>query len=181
MIVNKLLSFVWVLYFLLLGFLVCCLVLSQPNMPIQAFVIQSGSMEPTIMTGDLALIKTVSIAPKINDVITFKNLAGTTVTHRIIEEINTAEGMVFITEGDNNHAPDPDPVPLANIKGVWFLALPKVGYFLVGLRTALGMSLLVGLPVILIIIGELKKKPKATKKDQAPVSPSSVKVSVESL
>lgn len=155
---SKIINLVWTLYFISLVFFGLFSALSQPNLPIQAFVIQSGSMEPTIMTGDLALIKTDFAQVQAGEVITFKNLEGTTVTHRIIEEVTTGPAKVFITQGDNNQAPDPDPVPEANIFGVWFFAIPRMGYVLVGLKTALGLSSLVAVPVVLLILTELTKK-----------------------
>ena len=53
----------------------------------KSFVIVSGSMEPTIMTGDAILVKEVSEDEiKTNDIISFSQ-EGTIVTHRITEMI----------------------------------------------------------------------------------------------
>ena len=49
------------------------------------FIVLSGSMEPTIMTGDLAIIKNENVDNlKVGDIIAFKNDTSV-ITHRIVQ------------------------------------------------------------------------------------------------
>ena len=69
----------------------------------KSFVIVSGSMEPTIMTGDAILVKEVSEDEiKTNDIISFSQ-EGTIVTHRITEMIEENGVKKYKTKGDNNN------------------------------------------------------------------------------
>lgn len=65
------------------------------------YIVESGSMEPTIHTGAIAFIDTKDRDVAAGDVVTYR--IGTEeknklVTHRIIRE----DGGVFITKGDAN-------------------------------------------------------------------------------
>ncbi|MGN0808199.1 MAG: signal peptidase I [Candidatus Coproplasma sp.] len=100
---------------LLVNMIVC----RSQNRPVNFFgysfsVVQTPSMEDTIMTGDLIVFKEVDYSSlQIDDIIVFKadenfkdgngnSLQGYTIVHRIIEI--TQDGLV--TKGDNNFAQD---------------------------------------------------------------------------
>ena len=87
--------------------------------PYYPVAVATGSMEPTIMTGDMVVInKTDSAAEdlEVGDVIQYKR--GTyTVIHRIIA-IREENGQKFYTTmGDNNNAPDSGEVEQSQIIG----------------------------------------------------------------
>ena len=73
-------------------------------------IVETDSMEDTIMTGDLIFIKKVDVNDlDVDDVITFYNPLGdgtSLVTHRIIKVINDENGLSFLTQGDNNDMDD---------------------------------------------------------------------------
>src|SRR3989344_7818777 len=75
----------------------------QGNIKIK--VVESGSMEPAIKTGSVALIRPAS-SYKIGDIITFegnfKNAKGQKVptTHRIVEMRAERGNPIYITKGD---------------------------------------------------------------------------------
>ena len=50
----------------------------------RSFIVQSGSMEPSIMIGDIIIVRSET-QYSLNDVVTFTNSAGLVVTHRIVE------------------------------------------------------------------------------------------------
>jgi len=89
---------------------VCCLILVAGNLlgtPLLLGFVETGSMEPTINTGDgfVALPTAIVGSPSAGDVIVFDAQeleGGGLTTHRIIEE--TPEG--YITQGDANPAAD---------------------------------------------------------------------------
>lgn len=68
------------------------------------FVVESGSMEPTLNIGSVILCRKFNNTSslKINDVVTFKNLSGYIVTHRIVGIVTDEHGgTAYHTKGDN--------------------------------------------------------------------------------
>ena len=122
---KKLFRFIADLASLVVLGLLALMMLSQHEIgPWRFVVVQSGSMEPTIMTGDLAIIevnKSPSTATK-GDVILFEDSRGRVTLHRIVGKSERG----FITKGDNNDNPDPGPVSMVN--GVYLAKIPLMGY-----------------------------------------------------
>lgn len=142
--------------FFLVFFLVLNL-LSNTNLlgGYRTFLVQSGSMEPSIVTGDVILIspqKTYSV----NDVITFYDSNHKIVTHRITK-INGNLNNSYITKGDANRVTDSSQTLPQNILGKVILVIPKVGFLVAFCRTLPGLVLMIFLPSSLLIIGEIKK------------------------
>lgn len=122
-----------------------------------SYVVLSGSMEPEISSGDAVIVKSVDPADiESGDVITFVRAGESTpVTHRVVEVVDTEEGLAFETKGDANDSPDPAPVPAENVTGEVWIVLPYVGYVVMFANTPRGMALLVGLPVVAFAVSEL--------------------------
>jgi signal peptidase len=121
-----------------LGLLVLMMLSQHEIGPWRFVVVQSGSMEPTIMTGDLAIIE-VEKSPRMvtkGDVILFEDARGRVTLHRIVGKSERG----FITQGDNNDSPDPDPVSV--VKGVYLAKVPWMGYGLFYLQE--GVEVLTG-------------------------------------
>lgn len=78
-------------------------------------------------TGDLVVTRRVDPADlDVGDVIRFRRPGGT-VVHRIIEVRTGPDGApLFITQGDNNPAPD-SPVDAGDVIGEVALHVPKAG------------------------------------------------------
>lgn len=158
--------FAWCVWAGVSLYLVLLAASSLPQLPIpqlsyNTYVITSGSMEPTIMTGDLIFSKSQSSYTD-GDIVTFQEPGHPTITHRIIERA-PKDPNSFITKGDNNEDPDTTPMPKANIKGKYQLTLPKIGYVLVYSRSPLGLIVLIGLPsIVLALESVVGKKPKRT-------------------
>ena len=97
--------------------------LNQNDIPtifgFKPFIVLSGSMEPTIMTGDIAIIKDIKPEElKVGDIIAFRS-GKSVITHRIIEINNEEEEL--ITKGDNNNTEDRYPVSFSNVEGLYSL------------------------------------------------------------
>ena len=119
------------------------------------YSVQTGSMAPVLRPGDLAL----SVKPRagqldIGEIITYKNAAGTSITHRIYS-IDEASGTM-ITKGDNLSYPDP-PISSSQIQSKTIKAVPGAGHMLDFLHRPLGLILLVYLPALLISALQLQK------------------------
>ncbi len=126
------------------------------NLPYTTYLIQSGSMEPSIMTGDVIVIKEFPIYQE-RDVVTFVDANDHIVTHRIIEKNNSASGSTFITQGDANQTPDVDTIEKQQIKGKVVFTIPRIGYLVKFSRTRLGLVLFIMIPVIWLVFDEIKK------------------------
>ena len=115
------------------------------KLPFRTFVVISGSMEPTIMTGDLIVDRTNrGFGP--NTIITFQDPKGHIVTHRITKTEQLSNGSLeFITKGDNNEDPDQYTTPPKRVLGTHWFTIPKLGYILVYIRSFMGITIIVSL------------------------------------
>lgn len=96
----------------------------------QPVVVTSGSMSPTVRTGDVVITKPVGIGDKVGNqtVINFDDPATLERRlHRVIEV--TPQG--YRTKGDANADPDPQLVPQDHVEGAGFILAPFVGYLAV--------------------------------------------------
>ncbi|MFA5750230.1 MAG: signal peptidase I [Candidatus Shapirobacteria bacterium] len=124
----------------------------------RSFLVQSGSMEPSIMTGDIIIINKQKQYFK-NDVITFQNEKNGIVTHRILN----IEKNKFITKGDANRTSDPEEITQDIILGKVIITIPKLGYLVAFTKTLPGLILLIIIPVIILISDEFLKMFKTIK------------------
>lgn len=108
-----------VFYFALVGVLVILLYLgvqsrSNGKLPslfgFYVFNVQTGSMVPTLPIGCYVIVHESADPSNIEKgtIVTFHFINGTIVTHRVIDVLNTEEGVRYRTKGDN---PDNDPDP----------------------------------------------------------------------
>lgn len=117
----------------------------------QLKTVLSGSMEPDIQTGAIISIKPGGDMTRFkkDDVITYRTKDEVIVTHRIVEVKDG--GQQYITKGDNNDAPDSEPVLAENVIGHYTgWTIPYVGYVLHFANTKKGAALLLILPGILL-------------------------------
>lgn len=120
----------------------------------RSFLVQSGSMEPSIMTGDIIIVRPMS-GYETNDVITFVNREGRTVTHRITGSGGQGKNMYYVTKGDANRAEDEDTVSFQQVAGKAVLVVPKLGFLVGFAKTGYGMLAFIGVPALLLAGGEL--------------------------
>ncbi|HUW44670.1 MAG TPA: signal peptidase I [Dehalococcoidia bacterium] len=103
--------------------------------PVHPTTVISGSMRPTLDVGDVIIVAKVpadTIEP--GDIIQFREAEGITTVHRVVEFQEIEGNMVFITQGDANRAPDPDPVLAANVVGKVIFNIPKVGWAAIAVK-----------------------------------------------
>ena len=125
----------------------------QLNIPgsYKIFLVQSGSMSPTINTGDVIVVSPTKNYRN-NDIITFSG-PSFTITHRIVNS-NSSE---FITKGDANKVVDQDKISQNKIIGKVVCILPKIGYIAMFSKSLLGLILLIVIPSTIIVWQELIK------------------------
>jgi len=122
----------------------------------RSFLVQSGSMEPAIMTGDIIMIHNQNNYIK-NDVITFHGSDGRIVTHRIVEISQKNGNSYFLTKGDANRSEDEDSITQDQIIGKVSLVIPKLGYLVAFSKSLPGLIILAIFPAVLFILDELLK------------------------
>lgn len=85
---------------------------------VEAYTILSGSMEPTLYTGDLVLVSTKETEIQRDDMIAFR-MGENIVVHRVID---VREGEQYVTKGDANQQADLDLVEKDQVIGkVWIV------------------------------------------------------------
>ncbi|MFA6518999.1 MAG: signal peptidase I [Candidatus Shapirobacteria bacterium] len=119
------------------------------------YIVQSGSMEPTINTGDIIIVAPQSKYYR-NQVITFKDSEERVVTHRIVGDNQNSDGP-FTTKGDANQTTDEEEITPAKIIGKVVFTLPKLGYVVAYSRTPTGLIILIIVPMTIIAYDEIRK------------------------
>lgn len=79
---------------------------------LEVLIVKSNSMNPIIYKDDIVVIKKQD-EYEIGDIISYKDVQGNTITHRIIEKNED----VYCTKGDNNNTKDDIPIHIENIQG----------------------------------------------------------------
>lgn len=135
---------------------------------IQPYVVETGSMSPTMKADSLCFINKRANYDDMRegDIIAFKLESGSFATHRI--KSITGEG--FETKGDANSAPDVNLVTKESFIGKNVFSIPKIGVIVKVMQTLSGKIVLGTIVVVLflagILIGEPSKKRKDKNKDK---------------
>lgn len=112
------------------------------------FIIVSGSMEPTIMTGDAIFVKKVPENElKENDIISFHD-GNIITTHRIVEITEKNGIKEYTTKGDNNNTEDKNKVTYDEIEGKYQFKITGFGIIMEILQSKITLIILI---VIIII------------------------------
>jgi signal peptidase len=115
--------------------------------------VMSGSMTPTIRTGDVVIampIKPLDVRP--GDIVSFKDpgRGGALVTHRVRHMRRRGAKVDFITRGDANTGTEHWSIKAKGRLHRTVLRLPKLGRPLVFARTRTGLLALVLAPLLLL-------------------------------
>lgn len=122
----------------LLGLFVMALTVFAVTTGLKPLVVKSGSMEPTIPTGGMVLVRTIQAAEiEVGDVIAVDRPDNTRVMHRVVTVTHTGPTAEVVLKGDANE--DPDPVPLVVTEaGELVFSTPVVGRVSAFLASAKG-------------------------------------------
>lgn len=131
----------------------------------QPYVIQSGSMDPTIKFGDIVIVTEIDDIDNLQktDIITFKtdiNLDGKkeVVTHYYVKtEIDDNGNKYIRTKREGTNTLDSWKVEEKDIIGKYILHLPKAGKFILFLKDGIGIRVLIIDIVIIFLIVILSK------------------------
>jgi len=104
---------------------------------IRPYAVQTGSMEPEIMTGSLCFVNQNVSFSEIHegDIVAFRLDGGMLVTHRVKEVREDG----FVTKGDANNTEDATIITNNEYIGKTIYWIPKIGYLFMFLHTRNGM------------------------------------------
>ena len=131
------------------------------------FIVLSGSMEPSIMTGDMVFVKeTDPDSLKVGDVIAYKS-GSAVVTHRIVEVKSENGETRYVTQGDANNAADQSLVKPADVEGIYQRRVAGAGNLAMFMQTTTGMILFVVCPLVLFVLWDvIRRKPEGSVQDE---------------
>lgn len=115
--------------------------------PASYIIISGRSMEPTLRSGDLALILREDTYTE-GDIVAFP-VQGGVVVHRIVGGTAT-EG--YVIQGDNKEAPDMWRPTADQILGKMWLHVPGAGRYVLALRQPLVFALVIGAIAALFLL-----------------------------
>ena len=132
----------------------------EPKMSL--YTIISTSMEPSLKVYDVVVdVKVKADKIKEGDVITFISTSslseGMTITHRVINIVETENGRKFRVQGDNNSTPDTSLVDESNILGKVIFKLPQVGRIQFLLQSKGGWLFALLIPALFVVIYDIIK------------------------
>ena len=141
-----------------------------------AFTVMSGSMTPTIRTGDVVLDERIRpLQAHIGDIVTFKDpKKPRLLTHRLRSVRRQGDKLLMVTKGDANNTVEKWVVPVRGQIGRVRYRVPKVGRLLWRTRTPQAKILIVALPALLLGVLQLvaiwRPKPKPRRPERPPVA-----------
>lgn len=125
-----------------------------------SYVVLSGSMAPTISTGDVIIVDSVDASQvQKGDIVTYGGERPT--THRVIEVTEQDGTPAFRTEGDANENPDRQLVTPDELHGKvmsiggQLLIIPYIGYLIEFAGTEIGFIALFIMPLVLLVVSEV--------------------------
>ncbi|CAN5169268.1 hypothetical protein BH09PAT1_BH09PAT1_0500 [soil metagenome] len=153
---KKIIKILLVTFVLITG--VFLFILSHQIGGLRAFIVTSGSMEPTIHTGSLILTRSIHPSQLNNgDIITFiaPIKEREFITHRIqsIEQLPSLTRLK--TKGDHNIASDSWTLAGGAVVGAVIASIPYLGYFFSFSQSKVGILVLILLPTFYILYSEL--------------------------
>lgn len=131
------------------------------------FIVLSGSMEPSIMTGDMVFVKeTDPDSLKVGDVIAYKS-GSAVVTHRIVEVKSENGETRYVTQGDANNAADQSLVKPADVEGIYQRRIAGAGNLAMFMQTTTGMILFVVCPLVLFVLWDVIRRQLESRKEMS--------------
>jgi signal peptidase len=122
----------------------------------------SGSMSPTIKTGDLVIDQPLAASEAshlhVGQIISFRAGDGAIFTHRIHAVIRVNGSVAYQTKGDANNAPDTVAVFPSQVVGLYSHSIPYGGYILSGLHKPTTLILLLMAPLLWLLSSWLYAK-----------------------
>jgi signal peptidase len=126
----------------------------------QVFTVLSGSMHPTLATGDAIVVSRIPpLDVRIGDVVTFPSpdTPGKLITHRVVDMRASKGEVFFVTKGDANTGKERWSIPADGVLGRTVYRVPKLGYVANRAGSRVGRLALLVLPAGLLGLFELQR------------------------
>jgi signal peptidase I len=124
---------------------------------LRPLVVRSGSMEPTIATGSMVLVRTIPARDiRVGDVVAVDRPDRTRVTHRVVTVEHRGATAQLVLKGDANTDPDPAPVVVTEAGRLVMTAplLGRVGAFLSSARGGFALGWVVAAVMLAVLRGK---------------------------
>ncbi|MDE5630910.1 MAG: signal peptidase I, partial [Bacilli bacterium] len=151
---NIFIKIIWLILILLVTFniynFVSINVLKKDIASINGYAVLeviSGSMEPTIKIGDIIIINTNADDYKQGDIITFNDVNGSFVTHRLV----SIDDGKMITKGDANDSED-EEMDTKEIVGKYVSKISGAGKLIASLKNPFVMLLIMIIGIVLCLL-----------------------------
>lgn len=121
------------------GLICIVLVILAYTANITLIMFRTGSMDPTIPAGSVAVVQQVEAAEvSVGDIVTVDRTGELPITHRVtsIEAGTTADERVITMRGDANDVEDPDPYEVTTVRTVLF-SVPGLAQVIVAMSNPL--------------------------------------------
>ncbi|BDZ49354.1 hypothetical protein GCM10025867_15950 [Frondihabitans sucicola] len=116
----------------LIGGLALILIVVPKTTGSTPLTVLTQSMEPKLPPGTLLIVRPTPVDDiHVGDVVTYQIVSGqpAVISHRVVSITSSSTGSkTFVLKGDNNAAPDSNPVAPAQIRGTLWYSIPKLGY-----------------------------------------------------
>jgi signal peptidase I len=134
----------------------------------QAYTVLSGSMVPAFHPGDFIVSARFQRGDPVEagDVLTYRE-GRVLVTHRVLEVHGEPGWRRFVTQGDNNAAPDPGMVPENLVVAKYLYHVPAYGHLLLFATQPLGRFLFIVVPAGCVLVLEVRKLLRLAKEADA--------------
>jgi signal peptidase len=129
-----------VVYLVSIGIVVGAILFVTDNSPQKSlfgyryYTVLTASMEPTLSTGDIVIVKLANASDiDVGDIITFNPSSDSDayLTHRVTQKLEDYEGSgvtCFKTQGDSNNTEDAFLIDSSRVIGTVSFSIPKLGY-----------------------------------------------------
>jgi len=160
--------FEWLVFLalLFLFFIVVSPVLPLKFIP-KTYVVLTGSMDPTIKPGSVALtVPTIAGQLVAGDIIAFASPDNpdAVILHRI-DSIKSTDPLRFATKGDANNAPDDWDVVDVGVLGKYVFAIPYLGIVAAYIAKPVGFVLAIVVPALIFIVSQIIGIKKSIKQE----------------
>jgi signal peptidase len=123
----------------------------------RTFVVRSGSMHPTIDTGDVVAMRAIpAAAARVGDIVAFDN-HGKLTSHRVRSIVPQGTKLAFTTQGDANTGQEHWRVATDGTIGRVVLRVPRLGFLVVQIRSTVGQLGMIVLPALILGVLVLRR------------------------
>ena len=114
------------------------------------YLVRSESMKPAINMGDMIITGPVDgpLNGQVNPgvVVTYER-GQELVTHRVL----SVNGDTLMTKGDAVEDPDPSPISVSSVSGIYLFKIPHAGYLSDFMQTRVGWFSMIIVPAMLLV------------------------------